>query len=225
MTGTRKFQTRIFLTVMSIVCSVTTLGVGMVSAQVVDIPDPNLRAEIEEALGKDAGATITVPEMENLTYLFAFDTQIRDLTGLETATNLNMLWVSDSVISDITALAALTNLTDLNLNSNAITDISPLTGLTGLTDLWLGSNPISDISPLAGLTNLTHLYLGDTALTDISALAKFDEPDRSVSWIQRHHGYIAFSILNQFDESASRLQCCHRYITPNGFDKFARAGA
>ena len=143
----------------------------MVSAQVVDIPDPNLRAEIEEALGKDAGATITVPEMENLTYLFAFDTQIRDLTGLETATNLNMLWVSDSVISDITALAALTNLTDLNLNSNAITNISPLAGLTGLTDLWLGSNPISDISPLVGLTNLTHLYLGDTALTDISALA------------------------------------------------------
>ena len=191
MNGIRKFPTRFFLLLMLVVCSIATIG--MASAQVVDIPDPNLRAEIEAALGKDAGATITVPEMENLTYIFAFDSQIRDLTGLEFATNLDTLWLSESAVSDITALAALTNLTDLHLGSNAIvdisplagltnltdlwlgsnpiSDISPLAGLTGLTDLWLGSNPISDISPLAGLTNLTNLYLGDTAITDISVLS------------------------------------------------------
>ena len=143
----------------------------MASAQVVDIPDPNLRAVIEEALGKDAGATITVPEMTTLPHIFAFDAQIRDLTGLEFATNLDTLWLSDNVVSDIAPLAGLTNLTDLWLGSNVITDISPLAGLTGLTNLWLGGNPITDISALAGLTNLTDLYLGDTALTDISALA------------------------------------------------------
>ena len=36
------------------------------SAQVVDIPDPNLRAVIEERLGKRAGAKITVDEMASL---------------------------------------------------------------------------------------------------------------------------------------------------------------
>ena len=32
-------------------------------AQVVDIPDPNLRAAVEGALGKAVGGTITVDEM------------------------------------------------------------------------------------------------------------------------------------------------------------------
>ena len=171
MNGIRKFQTRIIIIVMLIVCSITTVRVDVASAQVVDIPDSNLRAVIEEELGKAAGSTITVPEMANLTHIFAFDFQIRDLRGLEAATNLDTLFLSDNLISDLTPLAGLTNLRDLWLGSNAITDISPLAGLTGLTDLWLGSNPITDISALADLTNLTDLYLGDTAITDISALA------------------------------------------------------
>ena len=171
MNGSRKFQTRGVIIAMLMVCSITTVGVGIVSAQVVNIPDPNLRALIEEELGKAAGATITVAEMESLTYLFNFGSPIRDLTGLESATNLDTLYLSDNLISDIAPLATLTNLTDLNLGSNTITDISPLVGLTNLTDLWLGSNPITDLSALMGLTNLTSLYLGDNALTDISVLA------------------------------------------------------
>ena len=167
----RKFQMRIVIIAMSIVCSVTTMGVDLASAQIVDIPDPNLRALIEEELGKAAGDTITVAEMANLTYIFAYNSQIRDLTGLETATNLDTLYLSDNLISDIAPLATLTNLTDLSLGSNTIADISPLAGLTNLKDLWLGSNPITDISALVSLTNLTYLYLGDNALTDISVLA------------------------------------------------------
>ena len=34
------------------------------TAQTVNIPDPNLRAVVEAALGKASGATITVAEME-----------------------------------------------------------------------------------------------------------------------------------------------------------------
>ena len=56
MNGSRKFQTRGVIIVMLMVCSITTVGVGIVSAQVVNIPDPNLRALIEEELGKAAGA-------------------------------------------------------------------------------------------------------------------------------------------------------------------------
>ena len=39
--------------------------------QVVSIPDANLRAKIEEALGKASGATITVDDMAGLTWLNA----------------------------------------------------------------------------------------------------------------------------------------------------------
>ena len=171
MNGLKKNQTKIVIILMSIICSVTNIGVGTVSAQVVDIPDPNLNALLAEELGKAPGATITVEDMESLTYLFGYDAQIRDLTGLEFATNLDTLWLSDNAISDIAPLANLTNLKDVNLGSNAIMDISPLAGLTNLTDLWLGSNAIADISALAGLTNLTDLWLGSNPIADISALA------------------------------------------------------
>ena len=76
----------------------------------VNIPDPNLRAAIETALGKAAGAPITVADMGTLTSLTARDANISDLTGLEGATNL----------------------TGLVLGGNSITDLSPLVANTGL---------------------------------------------------------------------------------------------
>ena len=42
---------------------------GISYAQDVSIPDPNLRAAVEEALGKALGDTITTHEMETLTEL------------------------------------------------------------------------------------------------------------------------------------------------------------
>ena len=153
------------------------------TAQVVDIPDPNLRAAIEDALGVASGATITVADMANLTQLAAPNANISDLTGLEGATNLTWLdlgveyieaegrFISSNSVSDISALAGLTNLTLLSLWGNTISDISPLTGLTNLADLNLGGNSISDISPVAGLTNLTYLGLWVNTISDISALS------------------------------------------------------
>ena len=114
------------------------------TAQVVDIPDPNLRAAIENALGKAAGAPITADEMATLTQLEARNTNISDLTGLEHAHNLQRLDFSGAWVSG-------TGLT----NSNEVSNVSLLSGLTQLTSLDLGGNNISDISPLAGLTNLT----------------------------------------------------------------------
>ena len=58
---------------------------------VVQIPDPNLRAAIAEALGKSPNAPITVEEMERLKRLEAGNRDIQDLTGLQFAINLNEL--------------------------------------------------------------------------------------------------------------------------------------
>ena len=151
------------------------------AAQTADIPDPNLRDAIENALGKASGATITADDMATLTGLEARNANISDLTGLEGATNLTALVlgievqagraVNSNSVSDISALAELTNLTVLNLRFNSVSDISALAGLTNLTELWLQSNTIPDISALAGLTNLTELWLQSNTISDISALA------------------------------------------------------
>ena len=90
----------------------------------VDIPDSNLRAAIEEALGKAADDQITRADMEMLVALEAEDRDIKDLTGLEFATYL----------------------TSLNLRNNAISDISVLTELPNLTSVRLDGNPLDDMA-------------------------------------------------------------------------------
>ena len=158
------------------------------------IPGVNLRAAIEDALGKTSAAPITQAEMATLGSLDASDADITDLTGLEFAvnlteldlgynniadisplsslTNLTVLFLNHNSIMDISSLSGLTNLTSLNLWANSITDISPLSSLTNLTVLHLKYNKnIADISPLSGLTNLTVLRLSENNIQDISALS------------------------------------------------------
>ena len=55
------------------------------------IPDAKLRAAIAMELGKASGATITQGDMTRLTGLNAPGANIRDVTGLEFATNLTRL--------------------------------------------------------------------------------------------------------------------------------------
>ena len=137
----------------------------------VNIPDANLRAAIEEALDKTAGAPITATALRTLTSLDSKQSLIQNLTSLEFATNLRTLSLSDNQISDVSPLANLVNLGELDLDSNQIADISPLANLTNLTVLSLSNNHISDISPLAGLKNLSELDLDSNQIADISPLA------------------------------------------------------
>ena len=158
------------------VLSVWLIGVpGSVSAQVpvqiIDIPDPNLRAAIAEALGKAPGEAITRAEMETLVTLHAFSREITDLRGIEFAINLTHLNLWGNTISDISPLSSLINLIELDLENNNISDISAVAGLTNLKRLALWRNTISDISAVAGLTNLKGLYLGVNKISEIAALA------------------------------------------------------
>ena len=99
---------------------------------VVSIPDPNLRAKIETALGKVSGASITLREMATLTSLDGSNASISDLTGLEFAIGL----------------------TTLNLSGNSVTDLSPLVSNTGL-----GSGDTVDVrgNPLSYVSITTHI--------------------------------------------------------------------
>ena len=111
-----------------------------VSGDVVDIPDVNLRAEVEYRLRKEPGEEITTDEMATLTRLDESGSGISDLTGLEFATGL--LWVS--------------------LPNNEIVDISPLSGLFELSWLILNNNQIKDVSPIASMVGLSGCILQTT---------------------------------------------------------------
>ena len=141
------------------------------TAQTVNIPDANLRAAIEEALGKTSNARITAEEMLTLTRLEAPNRSINDLTGLEAATNLEDLRLLHNSISDLSPLAGLTRVHRIWVGHNVISDLSPLKDLINLASLGLEHNLISDLSPLEGLINLRDLNLAHNATSDLSALA------------------------------------------------------
>ena len=141
------------------------------TSQVVDIPDPNLRAAIAEALHKAPGDAITRAEMEMLGELEAQGREITDLSGIAFAINLRKLNVFNNTLADISPVASLRNLGTLFIGDNTVSDISPLTNLTNLWFLDLRHNMLSDISALAGLRNLGTLFIGGNTISDISPLA------------------------------------------------------
>ena len=171
-----------------------TLLIAEASAfDVIEIPDPNLKQAIREALNLPDEIPITRQEVLRLYKLDAVDMGITDLTGLEYATfledarfdrnqitdlrplanlvNLQELRFRGNQIVDISPLMNLANLERLMLIGNHIDDISPLAGLIRLNDLTLDENQIADLSPLMNLTNLTHLGLNRNQIDDVSPLA------------------------------------------------------
>ena len=159
------------------------MGVRLEATAEIDLPDPNLRAAIAEAIGLPPSTPIFRGHLAGLTRLDARNANISDLTGLEGATNLRTLdlgaeyveaenrSINSNSVSDFSPLTGLTKLWFLNLRNNSVSDISAVAGLTNLTSLDLRNNSISDISAVAGLTNLTSLDLENNSVSDISAVA------------------------------------------------------
>ena len=141
------------------------------------IPDARLSAAVRKASGLASNAPITKQDIQKLTTLDADDRQIKDLTGLEHATQLETLRLWDNQIRDVSPLAGLTNLTGLYLNGNQISDFTPIAGLTKLRELGIGQNTpkIRDITVLRGLTQIDWLNLYDGQIRDISPLAELTQ--------------------------------------------------
>ncbi|MCY4011656.1 MAG: leucine-rich repeat domain-containing protein [Gammaproteobacteria bacterium] len=137
--------------------------------------DPALRAVVETALGKAAGAAITAADMAGLTVLSAKSRGIKDLTGLEQAHGLERLSLGVNEIADLGPLSGLTSLKFLDLRGNEVVDVSPLSALTQLQHLTLADNPLSDIAPLSDLVDCIHLDLDHTrvAFADVRRLPFF----------------------------------------------------
>ena len=169
----------------------------------VRIPDPNLRSLIERTLEKESGAAITPEDMERLTgNIDGNNKGIRDLTGIEYATNFESIEFEDNAISDLTPLtnlirlnniklrgnqitdvaplAKLFNVEWLGLEENQITDLSPLQNLKKLNGIGISGNPVIDASPLAGMISLEGIAASNTRITDFSPLANLPR----LQWIE-----------------------------------------
>ena len=126
-----------------------TVTFNAVAGAAVNIPDPNLRDVVEIGLGKAEGEPIAPTEMRTFTCLEAPGASIRNLTGLEGATNLTGLDLLSNNISDISPVAPLTDLRWLDLSGNNISDILPLvanTGLRGGDTVYVQGNVLSYLS-------------------------------------------------------------------------------
>ena len=138
----------------------------------VHIPDPNLRAAIAEALDKSPNAPITVEDMESLTALGANNRNIKDLTGIQFATNLNRLELADNQISDLSPVSGLIKLEHIRFSANNVSDLTPVAGLINLESVRFSQNEVSDIAPFAGLINLKSIGTWGNRFSDLSPLAK-----------------------------------------------------
>ena len=142
-----------------------------INAQIVNIPDANLRTFVTSVLSKPPGALITADDMATLTHIEAHNAGIRNLTGLEFATKLEEIRLNNSLISDLSPLSELNRLRIIELRDNTISDLSPLAELIDLEWLLVPHNLIRDLSPLAGLVNLHGLDISHNLIIDLSPLA------------------------------------------------------
>ena len=147
-------------------------------AQTVNIPDVSLRAAIAETLGKAQEARITRDEMATLTRLEAHDANIKNLTGLEFATDLEEIICNNNSIADLSPLTGLTKLRVIEFRHNVIKDLSPVKNLLNLEWLIVDHNLISDLSPVENLINLRGLGLVDNSISDLSPIAGLIKLDR-----------------------------------------------
>ena len=137
----------------------------------IDIPDPNLRAYIAEVLGKNPNVPITLEEMRRLEELDLRDRGVRELTGLQFATNLTWLHIADNQISDLSPLKGTKKLMFLELHRNPVSDLTPIAGLINLEHLGFDDVKVTDLSPIAGSINLRVLGFPDNSISDLSPLA------------------------------------------------------
>ena len=173
----RKITLSIFV-VLLLICGLQSISYAQNAPDdtIAEFVDVNLAKAVREHLGLDTGDGVDIlkipkAELVKLTKLWVVSIEIKNITGLEHATQLTELNLHFSQISDITPLEKLTNLTELTIGDE-IRDITPLAQLTNLTELSLDDNQIRDLTPLTQLTNLKELWLRSNEIRDVTPLAQ-----------------------------------------------------
>ena len=169
-------------------------------AQVVEIPDPNLRRAVKEALNLPNDSQVTAQDMRQLTGLNAQNTGIESLDGLEYATDLRRLWVDNNPLSNLSPISNCSKLEDLGIGGCGISDISALQGLVNLLGVNIGGNSIHDLQPLKPLINLEHLLIYQNPVSDITPLVNLRKLIRLWAWNCQISDISALQYLSELTE-------------------------
>ncbi|KAM4029137.1 protein phosphatase 1 regulatory subunit 42 isoform 2-T3 [Anomaloglossus baeobatrachus] len=97
--------------------------------------------------------------LKRVTHLNFSNKHIDCLDDLSACKNLTVLYLYDNNIREIRSLGFLTNLTHLYLQNNSISCIESLSGLKRLEKLYLGGNYLTVIEGLEGLGELRELHI------------------------------------------------------------------
>ncbi|EAD5868277.1 LapB repeat-containing protein [Listeria innocua] len=180
------------------------------SQDVVNIPDPELKKQLNEHMMKPATADITEDEMSRLESV-SLDGEITNLTGLEYAKNITRLSFNNMNISydivtkfpelktlsikgnnvttdKIPNLNNMTNLVTLNLyqanlDNSVFTKINEIPNLKDLNISY--NNQITNIASLKSLPNLTNLMAISCQIDDFGGLAEFPKLQSFIANDQR----------------------------------------
>lgn len=113
---------------------------------------------------------ITKDFLKTLTEIDLPGSNIRDIKGIEYATNAIYVNLTRNNIYDASPIEKLKNLEGLELNENKIEDINFLKNLKKLRSVGLESNNIKAIPNLSNLKNLNLINLDNNKILDISNL-------------------------------------------------------
>ena len=136
------------------------------------IPEPALQNAIARSLGVSERSLSRSLVSEKLTRLEANDLGIRDLSGLEHATNLESLVLRDNLIDDFSPIQKLSKLKNLDLSGNRLSSLSTLAPLpaASLRILNLSNNRLLGLTGIGGFGSLAQLDVSNNALIDLEGV-------------------------------------------------------
>ncbi|KIJ88490.1 hypothetical protein [Rickettsia asembonensis] len=134
----------------------------------VSIPDKKLSRIIHRILKKNDAESITKEEIASITNINVFDQGVKDLTGLEYATNLEKLIISYNAIDSLEPLKSCMKLKSLIAVCLTTASINNLpTNLEELDISNLSLTGTDGFTSLSSLTNIKTLQVSNTILNDI----------------------------------------------------------
>ncbi len=136
------------------------------------IPEPALQQAIARSLGVSERSLTKSLVGEKLIRLQANDLGIRDLTGLEHASNLQALILRDNLIDDLTPIKNLPKIQNLDLSGNRLSNLSTLAQLPvhSLRQLNLSRNRLLGLTGIGGFHALAQLDVSNNALIDLEGV-------------------------------------------------------
>jgi len=138
----------------------------LVRAQIINFPDENFKAILLQAntIDKDGDGEISVEEAEDIAFLYLFNGNINDVTGLEYFVNVKQINLGENNLT-VLDISALSKLEMLDVDNNKLTSLS-LNGAESLIELSCSGNEITELD-LEGAPNMEFLVCGVNQIEEL----------------------------------------------------------